>query len=101
MRAKLQLLDKEVWFTKYNKKRCEVCINVSEMTRFTSNVTGNICKINHKLHCDDNCCGKKYVGEILGETDNLRYSWNSYMDNERVYAQKESFIQEHLFKLTV
>ena len=71
-------LDRVVGSTKCSKKRCEVCMNVSETNTFISNVTGETYKINHKLNCDDNCliyllpckcCGKQYVGEttdILG-----------------------------------
>ena len=39
VRAKLYLLDRTVASTKCGKKRCEVCVNVSETNRFTSNVT--------------------------------------------------------------
>ena len=55
VRAKLYTLDRVVGSTKCGKKRCEVCRNVSETNRFTSNVTGETYKINHKLNCDDNC----------------------------------------------
>ena len=37
------------------KKRCEVCVNVCETDTFTSTVTGETFKINHKLNCDDKC----------------------------------------------
>ena len=79
-------------------------MNVSETKTFTSNVTGETYKINHKLTCDDNCliyrlsckcCGKQYVGET---TDNFRYRQNNYKDNDRKHSRKESCIQEHLFK---
>ena len=39
VRAKLYPLDRTVASTKCGKKRCEVCVNVSETNRFTSNVT--------------------------------------------------------------
>ena len=89
---------------KCDKKRCEVCMNVSETNKCTSNVTGKTYKINNKLTCDDNCliylcsckcCGKQYVGET---TDSFRYRWNNYKDNDRKHSRKESFLQEHLFK---
>ena len=79
-------------------------MNVSETKTFTSNVTGETYKINHKLTCDDNCliyrlyckcCGKQYVGET---TDSFRYRQNNYKDNDRKHSRKESCIQEHLFK---
>ena len=81
VRAKLYPLDRVVGSTKCGKKRCEVCMNVSETNTFTSNVTGETYKINHKLTCDDNCltyllsckcCGKQYVGKT---TDSFRYRW--------------------------
>ena len=82
VRAKFYPLDRVVGSTKCGKKRCEVCVNVSETNTFTSNVTGDTCKRNHKLNCDDNClvyllsckcCEKQYVGET---TDSFRCSWN-------------------------
>ena len=71
VRAKLYPLDRVVRSTKYGKKRCEMCMNVSEAKAFISNVTGETYKINHKLTCDDNwliyflsckCCGKQCWG---------------------------------------
>ena len=41
--------------TKCGRKRCEVCINVSRLNKFTSNVTCETNNINHKLNYDDNC----------------------------------------------
>ena len=104
VRAKLYPLDRVVGSMKCGKKRCEVCMNVSETNTFTSNVTGETYKINHKLTCDDNCliyllsckcCGKQYVGET---TDSFRYRWNNYKDNDRKHSRKESCLQEYLFK---
>ena len=40
VRAMLYPLDRVVGSTKCGKKRCEVCMNVSETNTFTSNVTG-------------------------------------------------------------
>ena len=37
------------------KKGFEVCKNVSEADKYTSNVTGKTHHINHKVKCDDNC----------------------------------------------
>ena len=39
-RTKIYLLDRVAGLTKCRKKRCEVCVNVSETNTFTSNVTG-------------------------------------------------------------
>ena len=104
VRAKLCLLDRVVGSTICGKKRCEVCMNISETNTFTSNVTGEKYKINIKLTCDDSCliylfsckcCGKQYVGET---TESFRYSWNNYKDNDRKHSRTESCMQEHLFK---
>ena len=104
VRAKLYPLDRVVGSTKYGKKRCEVCMNISETNSFTSNATGETYKINHKLTCDDNCliylsscrcCGKRYVRETSGS---FRSRWNNYKDNHRKHSRKESCLQEYLFK---
>ena len=55
IRVKLYPSDRVVGSTRCGKKKCEVCMNVSETNTFTSNVTGKTYKINHKLNCDDNC----------------------------------------------
>ena len=72
VRAKLYPIDRTVGSKGCGKKRCEVCVNVCETDTFTSTVTGETFKINHKLNCDDKCliylftcecCSKQYVGE--------------------------------------
>ena len=79
VRAKLYPLYRVVGSTKCDKKRYEVCVNVSETNTFTTNVSGETYKINHKLTCNNSCliyllsckcCGKRYVGET---TDSFRY----------------------------
>ena len=59
---------------------------------------------NHKLNYDDNCliyllsckcCEKQYVWEA---TDNFRYRWNNFKDNDRKHSRKENFMQEYLLK---
>ena len=73
--AKLYPLERIVGSKGCGKKCCEVCVNVCETDTFTSTVTGETFKINHKLDCYDKCliylftcecCGKQYVGETLG-----------------------------------
>ena len=62
---------------------------------FTSSVTGETFKINHKLNCDDKCtmylltckcCGKQYVGET---TDEFHLRWNNYKSNDRKFVQNQ------------
>ena len=48
-------LDRVVGSTKRGKKRYKVCMNVSETNTFTSKITGETYKINHKLTFDNNC----------------------------------------------
>lgn len=80
MRAKL---DKVVESTKCGKKGFELCKNVSEMDKYTSNATGKTHHVNHKVNYDDNCpvyllsckcCGEQYVGKTTG---NVRYRQNN------------------------
>ena len=87
---------------KCNKSRCEVCINVIETDTFTSTVTGESFKINHKFNCDDRCliylltcnqCRKQYVGQTV---DNFRFRWNNYKCNCYKHAKGESVKQQHL-----
>ena len=55
VRAKLYPIDKIVGSKGCGKERCEVCVNVCQTDTFSSTVTGEIFKINHKLKCDDKC----------------------------------------------
>ena len=88
---------------KCNKPRCEVCINVIETDTFTSTVTGESFKINHKFNCDDRCliylltcnqCRKQYVGQTV---DSFRFRWNNYKCNCYKHAIGESAKQQHLY----
>ena len=74
VRAKLYPLQRTVGSFKCNKPRREVCISVIETDTFTSTVTGESFKINHKFNCDDryliylltcNQCRKQYVGQTV------------------------------------
>ena len=55
VRAKLYPLNRSVGSFKCKKPRCEVCINVIETDTFTSAVTGETFKINHRFDCDEKC----------------------------------------------
>ena len=77
VRAKLYPLERTVGSEKCGKSRCEVCLSIQETDTFTSTITGESYKINHKLNCDNNCliylltckcCGKQYVGETTDES---------------------------------
>ena len=68
--AKLYALQRNIGSSKCGKQRCEVCDNVTDTSIFSSTVTGDTFKINHKLkNCDDKCliylvtckqCNKQY-----------------------------------------
>ena len=55
VRAKLYPLDRIVGSKGCGKKRCDLCVNVCETDTFSSTVTGETSKINHKLNCDNEC----------------------------------------------
>ena len=69
---------------------------------YTSIVTGESCKINHQLNCDDRCiiyllkcrqCQKQYTGETM---DDFRYRRHNYRSISRKFDGKEEpGIQEH------
>ena len=103
VRAKLYPLERKFGSEKCGKSRCEVCLNIHETDTFTSTITGESFKINHKLNCNDNCLinlltcecwGKQYVGET---TDEFQLRWNNYQSNDRKNARNEACTPEHLF----
>ena len=55
VRTKLYSLDRVIGSTKCGKKRCQVCMNISELHKFTSKVTCETNKISHELNHDANC----------------------------------------------
>ena len=55
VRAKLYPLQRKVGSSKCDKRRCEVCNNVTDTSIFSSTVIGDTFKINHSLNCDDRC----------------------------------------------
>ena len=108
VRAKLYPLQRKVGSSKCDKRRCEVCYNITDTSTFSSTVTGDTFKINHRLNCDNKCriyfatckqCNKQYAGE----TDLFRNRSNNYKDNARKFDKKESCMQEQLniFRLRV
>ena len=76
IQAKLHPLQRKVGSSKCGKRRCEVCNNVIDTSRFSSTVTGNTFKINRSLNCDDKRviyfltskqCNKQYTGETTDQ----------------------------------
>ena len=104
VRAKLYPLERVTGSCKCHGKRCEVCLNVNQTSSFTSSVTHETYKINHKFDCNSKCliylltckqCSKQYFGQTIHD---FRFRWNSYKDNNRKYRRSETCIQEYLFR---
>ena len=102
--GRLYPFDRVVGSTKCGKKKSQVCVSGSEFNVYTSNVAGEIYKINYKFNFDHNCLiyllpckcfEKQYVGESI---ESFRYRWNSYKNNDRKHSRKESCMKKHLFK---
>ena len=55
IRPKLYPLKRSVGSFKFNCKRCQVCLNVTETKTFSRTVTKKEYKINHKFNCNDKC----------------------------------------------
>ena len=84
VRAKLYRVERSVESFNCKRPRCQICAYVNETDSFTSTVTGETYKINHKFDCMEKCliylltcnkCRKQYVGQTV---DTFRYRWNNY-----------------------
>ena len=104
VRAKVYRLERVTGSCKCHGKRCAVFLNVNETPTFTSSVTHEAYKINHKFDCNSKCriylltckqCSKQYVGQTI---DDFRFRRNNYKDNNRKYQRSETCMQEHLFR---
>ena len=71
VRAKLYPVEKSIGCFNCKRSRCQICTYVTETDSFTSTVTRETCKINHKFDCREKCliylltcnkCRKQYVG---------------------------------------
>ena len=74
VRAKLYLLERVTGSCKCHGKRCAMCLNFNETSTFTSSVTHETYKINHKFDCNSKCliylsawkkCSEQYVGQTI------------------------------------
>ena len=93
VRAKLYPIERTVGSLRYGSKRCEVCKYITETNTFTSSVTGETYKINHRLDCNEKClvylltcnkCKKQYTGQT---TDNYRDRWNNYKSESKTFKR--------------
>ena len=91
VRAKLYPLERVTGSCKCHGKRCAMCLNFNKTPTFTSSVTHETFKINHKFDCNSKClvylltckqCSEQYVGQTI---DDFRFRWNNYKDNNRKY----------------
>ena len=104
VRAKLCPTERTVDSFRCGSKRCEVCKYITETDTFTSSVTGETSKINHRLDCNDkglvylltyNIYKKQYTGET---TDNFRGRWNNYKYKSKSFIRGEKCMLEHIYK---
>ena len=104
VRTKLYPTERTLGSFKCGSKRCDVCKYITETDTFTSSVTGETCKINHRLECNDkflvylltcNKCKKHYTGQT---TDNFRGRWNNYKLKSKSFKRGEKCMQEHFYK---
>ena len=91
VRAKLYPLERVTGSCKCHGKHCEVCLNVNQTSSFTSSVTHETYKINHKFNCNSRSliylltckqCSKQYISQTI---DDFRFKWNNYKDNNGKY----------------
>ena len=95
-KARLYPIDRIVGSKGCGKKRCEVCVNVCETDTFSTTVTGETFKINHKLNYADKCLIYLFTCECCGKQ--FRFRWNSYKCNDRKDTRNENCFREHLFR---
>ena len=89
VRSKIYSFKRKVGSARYNRKRCQDCLNIKETDTFESFQTKQKYKINHVyLNCNVesliyllSCkvCGLHYQSS---STDTFRFCWNNYKENE-------------------
>ena len=76
VRAKLYPLERSVRSFKYNGKLCQVCINVTESSTFSTSVDKKEYVVDRSFNCNDKCfiylltcnkCKMQYVGKTVDE----------------------------------
>ena len=104
VRAKVYPLERKVGSCGCGKRRCQVCLKVTETDSFTSTSTNKTYKINHLFNCIGEClvylltcwvCLKQDVGQTV---DDFWNRWNNYKSNDRKYLNRQQCFQEHIFK---
>ena len=96
-------LERTVGSSECDKKRYEGCDVISETDTFSSTVTEESFKINHKFNCNNKClvylatcniCNKQYTGQ---NTYSFRSRWNNYQSKSRKFDRNEKCMQEYLY----
>ena len=74
IRAKLYPVERNIGTRKCGNVRCGDCDNIEVSDSFTSNVTGEEFRINHRFTCNDNCLiyGMQYVEVTCSDKFRLR-----------------------------
>ena len=106
VRAKLHPLERAAGSYKCGQRICEVSDVISETITFSSTVTGEIFKINHRFNCNDKCLvylatckirNKQYTGQT---TDSFRSRWNNYKSKSRKFDKNEN-VCKNLFTVNL
>ena len=101
VRAKLYPTERTVGSFRCGSKRCEVCKYITETDTFTSSITGETYKINHRLDCNDKClvylltcnkCKKQCTGQTTFVADGTITSIRKKVLQEEKSAQKNIYI---------
>ena len=103
VRAKVYPLEYKVGSWGCGKKRCQICLNVTETDSFTSTSTNKTYKINLFNNSEKFLiylltswvCLKQYVGQTM---DEFRNRWNNYKSNDRKYLNRQPCFHEHIFE---
>ena len=91
VRAKLYPLERVTGWLKCHGRRCVACLNVNETSTFTSSVTHETYKRNHRFDCNSKCfiylltckqCSEQYVGQTI---DDFWFRENNCKENNRKY----------------
>ena len=103
-RGEVYPLERKVGSCGYGKKRCQVCINITETDSFTSASTNKTHTINHLFNCREKClvylltcriCLKQYVGQTVESSEIDRTTINSTIEK---YLNRQPCFQEHIFE---
>ena len=92
IRVKLYPIERTVGSFRCGREGCEVCKYITETNTFSSSITGETHKTNHRLDCNDKClvylliCNKRKKQYIGQTTDNFRGKW--YNDKSKHFESE-------------